>query len=25
LTNLQPGFRPGGEDNLFTATLDFVF
>jgi hypothetical protein len=25
LSNLQPGFRPGGEDNLFTATLDFVF
>jgi hypothetical protein len=25
LTNLQPGFRPGGEDNLFSATVDFVF
>lgn len=25
LTNLQPGFRPGGEVNLFSATVDFVF
>jgi hypothetical protein len=25
LTNLQPGFRPGGEVNIFAATVDFVF
>jgi hypothetical protein len=25
LSNLQPGFRPGGVVNLFTATIDFVF
>jgi hypothetical protein len=25
LTNLQPSFRPGGEVNLFTAMVDFVF
>jgi predicted porin len=24
LTNLQPGFRPGGTVNLFSATIDFV-
>jgi predicted porin len=25
LTNLQPGFEPGGQVNLFSVTLDFVF
>ncbi len=25
LINIQPGFRPGGTVNLFTATIDFVF
>ncbi len=25
LTNLQPGFQPGGKVNLFSATIDFVF
>jgi hypothetical protein len=25
LTDLQPGFRPGGEVNLSTVTVDFVF
>jgi hypothetical protein len=25
LTNVQPGFRPGGTVNLLSATLDFVF
>lgn len=25
LTNLQPGFRPGGVFNLLSATVDFVF
>lgn len=25
LINLQPGFRPGGTVNVFSATLDFVF
>jgi predicted porin len=25
LTNLQPGFQPGGTVNLFSATVDFVF
>jgi hypothetical protein len=25
LINLQPGFRPGGTVNLFSATVDFVF
>jgi hypothetical protein len=25
LANLQPGFRPGGTLNLFTATIDFVW
>jgi hypothetical protein len=25
LINVQPGFRPGGTVNLFTATIDFVF
>jgi hypothetical protein len=25
LTNVQPGFRPGGSYNLFSVTLDFAF
>ena len=25
LINIQPGFRPGGTVNLFSATVDFVF
>jgi hypothetical protein len=25
LINVQPGFRPGGTVNLFSATIDFVF
>ncbi len=25
LTNTQPGFRPGGTFNLFSASIDFVF
>lgn len=25
LSNLQPGFQPGGKVNVFSATLDFVF
>jgi hypothetical protein len=25
LINLQPGFRPGGKFNLFSATIDFVY
>jgi hypothetical protein len=25
LINTQPGFRPGGTLNLFSATVDFVF
>ena len=25
LRNLQPGFRPGGTVNLFSASIDFVF
>jgi hypothetical protein len=25
LTNVQPGFQPGGNVNLFSATVDFVF
>jgi hypothetical protein len=25
LINLQPGFRPGGTVNLFSAVVDFVF
>jgi predicted porin len=25
LTNLQPGFEPGGSVNLFSAAIDFVF
>ncbi len=25
LINLQPGFKPGGTVNLFSATIDFVF
>ena len=25
LTNLQPGFRPGGSYNLVSASVDFVF
>jgi hypothetical protein len=25
LTNVQPGFRPDGDVNLFSATIDFVF
>ncbi|MBE0612041.1 MAG: porin [Burkholderiales bacterium] len=25
LSNLQPGFQPGGKVNVFSATMDFVF
>jgi hypothetical protein len=25
LTNIQPGFEPGGSVNLFSAAIDFVF
>jgi hypothetical protein len=25
LTNLQPGFQPGGAFNVFSASIDFVF
>lgn len=25
LTNIQPGFKPGGSVNLFSAAIDFVF
>jgi hypothetical protein len=25
LTNVQPGFQPGGALNVFSAAVDFVF